>query len=576
MKNFLIILSFVCLGLTIGTSQQIMIDRGTRVSDLWCFPIYGDSLHFLYLPSDARLGLDDNSMPQFSFMRYIIEIPENDNPNTISEAGGGAIVNFLVLYDTPSEQIQKAEAALQERFNNDEIRIKGPVVFTKGRYTLVSSILMPDGNKEAEVMGTGEAPILENSRIAFSFDLDPVRSKLLLENFTSTTPDISLVFELSFTGLTDSYQAELTVDWTEMRKSKSFDAGGSVYFVGADVELAFDELFRENAIRLNVIGSNPNMEGLLNTVYSRLLDMLFRKVEPEKVPESNKGGLMDAIGALLGKDGPLSSRKTFGFGLNVGYQWKENKTEGESRLYFRGRSTVERNHFITFNIGDLYKKHEGNKSMFRDVPLYDPAFQQRAVHIGVDGSLEKEFKKMVNNVTVKVRKQHNDGTETLKEVLVNEDIFQDSLGRFKVIYLNRGDTSMTDWLFYEYQTLWQFVGGGTLETEWDTTNAAMINLFAPFQRRMISLEGDLPSLSEEGIRAISVRINYPFFSEIRKASQTIRPKDDLAEKHFEVTLPLGHETVDYQVIWIKKDATRIDRKGTDDIGMIFIDELPQN
>jgi hypothetical protein len=573
MKTFYFAIALLLSAQTLD-AQQLIVDRGIQAAGLWCFPVFGDSLTYRYLPSRGRLGLDKDSLPEFSFLRYITERPAASGANTITEAGGGGIVNFLVLYDTPERQIREAEAELKKRLNVRDLKIKGPVAFNKGRYILVSSILN-QGKTEKEVLATGEAPILENSRIAFSFEVDPVRSKLLLESFKMKTPDISLMFELGFSGLTDSYQADLSVDWSEVRKSESFGAGASIYFVSADVEVGFDKLMRNGAIKLNTVGSNDQLDGLLNTVYGKLLDLMFKRVEPERVPADARGGLFDAIGALTGPNGPLGSRKTTGFGINVGYQLKELETTGKTNLFFRGRSTVERNHYVTFNIGDLYKKHGANTRMFRDIPLYDPDFQQRMVYVGVDGSLEKEFDKMVNNVTVKMRKKHGTGEETLKEVSINRRVYRDSTGKFKMIYLNRSDKDMTKWLEYEYQTVWQFVGGGTYVSDWTPSNAAMINLFAPFKRRQVSLEGDLEGLVQKGCRAVSVRIEYPFFSETRKDDRTLRANDNLNEKSFEVTLPLGKEEIDYNITWINKDGTRLNEKGKDKIGLIFIDELPQ-
>ncbi|MBK8556249.1 MAG: hypothetical protein IPL65_11005 [Lewinellaceae bacterium] len=144
-----------------------------------------------------------------------------------------------------------------------------------------------------------------------------------------------------------------------------------------------------------------------------------------------------------------------------------------------------------------------------------------------------------------------------------------------MLYLNHQDLDLEKWLEYDYQTVWQFVGGGTYTTEWTSSNAAMINLFSPFLRRQISLEGDLETVMKD-CRAVSVRIEYPFFSEIRKEDVTLRGQDKLAEKGFEVTLPRGQEIVDYNIVWIKKDGSRLNEKGKDNIGLIFIDELPQN
>ncbi len=557
-----------------ASAQQLMVDRGVQAAGLWCFPVYGDELSYHYLPSRGRLGNTPDAIPEFSFLRYVTEKPTPGDAASVSAAGGGGIVTFLVLYDTPAEQVVRAEAALREKLKNDEVVLKGPWAFSSGRYLLVSSILQSDGTEKQEVLATGTAPTLENSRVAFSFNLDPVRAQLLLESFKMKTPDVSVVFELDFEGLTENYEAEIEVDFDEVRKSQSYSAGGSVYFVGADVEVALDEMRRNNTIKMKTIGSDENLDGLLTTVYDKLLTMLFQKVEPEKVPGGG-GGMLDALGSMFGAGGALGSRNTTGFGLSVGFKYKELKVTGSTKLNFKGRSTVQRKHFITFNIGDLWQKHGDRDDLFRDVALYDPAFQQRSVHVNLDGSLERAFADMVNSVTVRMRKQHGSGVTTLKEVMVDRRNFRDSTGQFRMVYLNDKDSSMTDWLSYEHQEVWQFSGGGTYTTTWDTTDAAMINLYTPFERRSISLEGDMETLKSQGVRAASVKITYPFFDQERTDSRLLRPGDDPASKPFLVTLPRGREAIDYQISLMRADGAPLRWRGTDEFGLIFFDEPPK-
>ncbi|HEV8128494.1 MAG TPA: hypothetical protein VGQ14_02435, partial [Candidatus Eisenbacteria bacterium] len=189
------------LGARDADAQQILIDRGVQVAGLWCFPLLEDSLTYLYLPSQAELAADPDSTPVFSFLRYIDVKPSEtkDETRSVSEAGGGGILNFMVLYKTPEEQIKAAQGALRTRLDNKNIKLKGPVVFEKARYTLVSSILGKDSTETRyRVLTTGEAPVLEGSRMAFTFGLTPQASKLLLESFKMATPDVSLQFELGF------------------------------------------------------------------------------------------------------------------------------------------------------------------------------------------------------------------------------------------------------------------------------------------------------------------------------------------------------------------------------------------
>jgi hypothetical protein len=511
-------------------------------------------------------------------MRYITEKQsEEASANTVTEAGGGGILHFLILYDTPTEQIEGAQALLRKKLENEDLKIRGPLVFDKGNFALISSILNREtGKEEKTILSVGEAPVLENSSIALSFDVSPLDSKLLLESFKMDTPDISLIFDLTFSGLSDSYDATLEIDWSEVKKSKSFGAGGSIYFISANVELGFDELIKNNSIRLITTGSNTSMEALLNTVYSKLLEVMFKPIEAASVPPEQRGDMMGAISALTGPGGLLSSGNTTGFGLNASFQLKEMKIEGKSNLFFKGRSTISRHHFITFNIGDLYQIYGQDERFFRDVPIWDPAFQQREVYVGIDGDLEKEFKSMLNSVSVTLRKKHLNGKETIADILIKKKSFKDYEGKLSMRYLNQGDTIRTDWLNYEYKTSWKFKGGGGYETPWKEENSSMVNLFIPFHRRTILLDGDLRALKQKNIRAISVQISYPFFDQIKQHRITLRPSDDLSKKSFEITLPNAIEEVNYKITWIKQDASKQELNGVDSFGIIFIDEIPEH
>ncbi|MEM9687493.1 MAG: hypothetical protein AAF934_11315, partial [Bacteroidota bacterium] len=207
--------------------------------------------------------------------------------------------------------------------------------------------------------------------------------------------------------------------------------------------------------------------------------------------------------------------------------------------------------------------------------VWDSAFQQREVYVGIDGNLEKEFEDMINSVTVTLRKKHGNGKETLVDILIKKESLKSYDGSFAMRYLNQGDTAHADWLKYEYKTNWKFKGGGSYETPWKSENASMINLFVPFQRRTIHLEGDLSSFKTQNIRAVSVQISYPFFDHVKQHRHTIRPTDKLEEKKFEITLPNTIENVNYTITWITKNAVSQKLEGTDKFGVIFIDEIPE-
>ncbi|WP_157972976.1 hypothetical protein [Aureibaculum luteum] len=575
--KYINILFLNCLFLCSLQGQKILIDQGIQADGLLCFPVYKQPNTFKYLPLNAGFSLTKEGLPTFSYMRYIIEKPtKEESSNSITKADGGGILHFLVQYNTPVEKIAEAKIFLQKKFNTKDIKISGPIQFNKGRYTMVSSILnSKSGKKEKRVIESGETPITERTNLAATFNVDPLKSKLLLESLKMATSDVSLVFELSFSGLTDSYEAEVDIDWSEIKKSKKFDAGGSAYFIGADIGLAFDSMRRDNVIKLTSVGSDSAMESLVQTIYDKLIGLMFTKVPLEQVSEENKGGIEESIGALIGPNGALGSRNTTGFGFNVAYKHKEYKTTGKSHLVFKGRSDVNRTHFITFNMGSLYKEYGSNQNIFKEVPLWDPTFQQREIFIGLDGDVKKEFEKMINSVTIKMKKQHQDGTETIKEVFLTKDTYLKKDGKVGISYLNHKDTDIDMWLTYQYQSIWKFVGGGSYSSDWKKQSTAMINLFVPFNRKTIEIMGELETLRIQNIVATSINISYDFFGEKRNERVKVFPSDTLSEKSFEVTLPRGQDTINYSMMWFVKGEQPIKKAGINTHGILFIDEIPK-
>jgi len=570
-----------------GAAQELLIDRGVRAAGLWCFPLATDTLHYVYLPSAAQLARDDKGRPLFSFVQYVINEPSaGASTTTITAARGGAILHFLVTYDTPVETVAAAQRVLRDAVSMDA-RLEGPAVFSDGRYALVSSIITPAGAADRSVLAVGRAPVLEGNRLALSFELSPERATLLMKSFATATPDVSLVFDMTFAGLSRAYDAELTVDWAEVRHSLGLKAGGSVYWVGLDVAAAFDEMRRDNAIRLRSAGSDASMEALLQVVYDKLLTLMFRPVEPEQVPEHERGGLLDALSGMSDPEHLAKmARGTTGFGLYAGFQVKDLKSSGTTVLNFNHQATIERHATIAFNIGDFYARYGADTAYFRRVNLLDATYQQREVHVSVDGALLPEFDRLINSVTVTVRKRHQNGQLTLGELVLDRDRFKgDVAGGFRLVYGWNGDDDRVAWLTYEYRTRWSFKGGGAFQTDWIATDASMIDLFAPYERRTVQVVGDAGTLAQRGVRVVVVQIEYPFFDRTRRQQMVVRPGTGGAggaasgggggvEQQVEITLPRNEFAYDYTITWQLDGGRRVVAQRRDNSGLIFTDDMP--
>lgn len=551
-----------------SSAQKVMMDRGIRAADLWCFPLLSDSASYYYLPQEASLALDKEKNPQFSLIRYIVTQADKASSNSIQKAGGGAILHFLVKYDTPSEKVKVAQEKLREITGSDEVILKGPLLFDKGNYALISSILTKDGNKRNMLMATGSAPVLEGSKIALSFELEPETSTLLLESFKMATPDISIVFDMEFSGVSDAFDAEMIVDWTKVQQSQHIKASTKLYVVSADIDMLFKNLQAESAITLTTSGEDTNMQALIDRMYEKLTDLFFTEIEKTEVPETIQEDVVSGIEKVIKK-----FTKSLPFSAHGAYAMRDLKTTGHSKLSFNSRSPVKRHHYMVFNMGDLYQKYGDNSKYFKTVSMDDPDFQQRVIHVGVDGTLVNEMGKMINNVTVTLKKDHEGGEQTIQEILLTPETLKKENMALNMVYGSKADNDRLKWLNYDFRTNWKFSGGGTYTTDWKSESASMINLFSPFKRTNIQLLGDEATLKEAGVRAAFIQFTYPFFGETRTARLVWKPGDNIEEKSVDLTLPLNAEKYTYKITWIKTDGTRQTKEGEDNSGLVFIDEF---
>jgi len=557
-------------------SQQILLDRGVRAAGLWCFPLVTNPKEYLYLPSDGHLGVDKLGGPEFSFVRYVENVKSGETSSTITEGAGGGVLHFLAEYGTPEDQVSKARRALREILDDKEVKLRGPVVFASGRYAIISSVAKVEApTEEAGSEGTvrkmiavGNAPVLEGNKIAVSFDLDKRDAQILYNSFQMANPDVSVMFEMQFEGVTDAYDATVDVDWSEVQKDQQFRAGVKLFWVGADVDLAFQRLMRNNTIKLTSRGEHASTEALLNTVYSKLLELLFRKVD-EPPPPAQREGALDSLMKLIG------GSKTSVFSLTGSYRLKEMNSSGHTVMNFNHQAPAKRASFITFNVGDLYKRYGGSEDYFKAVNLADPVYSQREVLVSVDGSLLADFDRYINSVTVTVKKDHESGTSTVGEVVVDRGTFAEKANRFSVIYGWNNDADRSKWLEYGYRVKWSFRDGGTLEEDWRTTNSPMINVMPPYERREISVEGDPQAMKDAGVKYALVRVNYDFFGRSRSRQVLAKVKGTPIEEKFEIIQPRGEYQYQYEIKWHMADGKEVTRPlSTDASGLIFVDELP--
>jgi hypothetical protein len=564
----------------VAQAGQLLLDQGRQVAGLWVFPQLGTPDRFVYLPSTARIALDAAGRPQFSFVFYTsrpatdASTPATPDLSSITTAEGGAIVHFLIEYFTPPEQVAEAETELKRALHNTNVRITGATVFDDGQYVVVSSSAVGD-RVQPELLAIKKAPVLEGNRLAISLRLSAEDAAVLLETFRTATPDLSVTFDMGFSGLTEAYDAEMMVNWEKVKEAYDASAGATIYVVGLKAEAAVESLFQKGAITLRQSGHDEPSEALVAAAHARILDLLFAPIEVEKVPEAQRGGLLEALSMMFTSgSGPAASGKTVGFGITAAFQYKLLRSTGTTRLDFATRSRVSRRALLTVNAGDLYRRFGSDSRFFRTADLTgDLQHSLRQVFVTVDGALAPEFTQFVNNVQVTVRKRHQGGAQTTRELVVTRANAAATGPLGPMTYAALGDTVPDAWRRYEYRTRWSFYGGFSYETPWRETDEAVIVLAAPFHRQVVRLEGDAADLRAKNVRAVDVKISNQLFDNTRtvRRSATVSATAPLSLPEVELVLPEGSDQYEYEVTWTLRSGSRRVFSGTSESGSFFFD-----
>jgi hypothetical protein len=214
------------------------------------------------------------------------------------------------------------------------------------------------------------------------------------------------------------------------------------------------------------------------------------------------------------------------------------------------------------------------KDAFRRVNLDDPLYQQREIVVSLAGIDADDFGPYLNFVTVRLRKKHAKGAETHDEVLIDKKTFTDAGNRFKLLYGWKDDDDRRRWMDYEYQTVWNFAGGKTIETPLQKANAQAIPAVSPYERRAVELQADAADLAKAEVRSLTVKLFYSLAGAPQVKIATL----DAAKLHStRIEYFSAPETVDYdyEITWRLKGNRTVSSGRQKGAGSILaVDEVP--
>ena len=288
----------LCLSLSFQHlhAQQINLDKVVKAGDLTLFQELQNENAYYYLSDRPKLAKDENGKPRFSFLRFVKNVRSGAEESEIREGEGGGIVHAVVALSVSEDQLQEARQALKRISPN--ATIKGPVVYKSGTIAMISSFANADGELTKQVVGLGKAPIIDGQQAAVSVQLTKKGAEILWESFKTSTPDMSISFEMNIDGYRSPKRALIEADFEQVYEHKNFQAAVAAPILAAEIKATFDDLVKKGAIKVTQVGEDQNLEKIMETAYNKLLEMMFQPAGGTGTPS------LASLGSLTGSNSP--------------------------------------------------------------------------------------------------------------------------------------------------------------------------------------------------------------------------------------------------------------------------------
>jgi hypothetical protein len=219
-----------------------------------------------------------------------------------------------------------------------------------------------------------------------------------------------------------------------------------------------------------------------------------------------------------------------------------------------GKYTAEAKTYFTTSLTEVFGGNIGRincRDCLREVNLDDPLYKQRELVCFIDGEISQDFDKFINYVTVSMRKKHPAGDITTDELRVDRKNFNSEGNNFKLMYgWKAGDNDRRNWLNYEYKTVWNFFGGGMVESEWQPSVNPVIPLKAPVKRRTVNIIAEQDNIKKNNIRSVTVRVYYTAGGKEQFKQTSLNLSRQVYSAIVDFILPSDQPEYEFEIDWM--------------------------
>jgi hypothetical protein len=558
MKKFMLIAAVVLVSFSASfLAAEIELDTlplqiSLPTGPVLLFKDYAEPNAYFYMPNQVRLAYWPDGIPKLTFLKYT---------KAGKEEVKGGILHFFVKYGLDDQELATVRQELAKI--NKIAKLKGPIVFKKGTFMVVSAAVGEGGVFTRKIIGEGKAPLITGSEVAVSIAVTPEGAAFLEEALRQPTYPLSVRFDMTYEGLTPKYQANATISWSKVRsyfeqyrKWKIYKKKELLWWTwyvqkGTGESLRISDALRSaGAVTIDVIGEDQNMEAILQTVVDQVMREMF-DTKMELPGENQEGEAAESQEGGQDQSQPPQKDKPYGVSTTMKTVTRsDNWTINLTKRLRQERETGP----MDASIGDTLRKFIKNKKVYDIINLDDPDLQDRTVYAILDGEDFETFKKYINFVTVSFRKTHPSGEPTTRDVIFNAQSFAERGNMLPFVYPRLGEGA--SWLGYEFRTTWSFMGGIKVDGTWTRSEEAAVNLFPPHRYRQVDVIADEENVKTYNIKLITVAFKNKIFDREKTGEAKILPSETLLTR-YEYLHQENDMSLQYDVTWLLGDGRRV-------------------
>lgn len=214
---------------------------------------------------------------------------------------------------------------------------------------------------------------------------------------------------------------------------------------------------------------------------------------------------------------------------------------------------------------------------FVDINLDDPLYRQRELVASLDGMNATDFGSYINFVNVTMRKKHQNGDVTTDEVKIDRQNFNQTGNNFNLMYGWKGDNNRKNWANYEFKSIWNFFGGGSVRSDWQEADIQVIPLSPPYISKEILIDADPDRIVDADVRAIEVTLFYKVGDQELNKQLRLNTNVEEYSTKADIICPKSGVAYEYEVTWHLRDgSTRKTNRQQASSSLLFVDQIPQS